>query len=95
MKSSDWQIPTVVANFINLPLMFSSTALFPNENFPTWMQAISNINPVSFSSTFGREIIISGSIANANWLLFFYLLIFATIMLLIGVIVANKTLKID
>jgi ABC-2 type transport system permease protein len=95
MKSSDWQIPTVVANFINLPLMFSSTALFPNENFPTWMQVISNLNPVSFSSTFGREIIISGNIANANWLYFFYLLIFASSTLLIGVLVANKTLKID
>ena len=75
--------------------MFASTALFSNENFPTWMQTISNINPVSFSSTFGREIIISGNIANVNWLYFSYLLIFATTMLLIGVIVANKTLKID
>jgi ABC-2 type transport system permease protein len=75
--------------------MFASTALFPNENFPTWMQTISNLNPVSFSSTFGREIIISGNIVNADWLYFFYLLIFATTMLLIGVIVANKTLKID
>ena len=62
MKSSDWQIPTVIANFINLPLMFANTALFSNENFPTWMQTISNLNPVSFSSTFGREIIISGNI---------------------------------
>jgi len=95
MKSSDWQIPTVVANFINLPLMFASTALFTSENFPTWMQTISNLNPVSFSSTFGREIIISGSIVNVNWMYFSYLFIFATSMLLIGVIVANKTLKID
>jgi ABC-2 type transport system permease protein len=95
MKSSDWQIPTVVANFINLPLMFSSTALFPNENFPIWMQVISNLNPISFSSTFGREIILSGNIANANWLYFFYLVIFASSTLLIGVLVANKTLKID
>jgi hypothetical protein len=59
------------------------------------MQTISNLNPVSFSSTFGREIIISGSIASVNWMYFFYLFIFTASMLLIGVIIANKTLKID
>jgi ABC-2 type transport system permease protein len=95
MKSSDWQIPTVVSNFINLPLMFSSTALFPKENFPPWMQVISNINPVSYSSTFGREIIISGNIDHINWIYFFYLLIFASVMLIIGMFTATRTLKIE
>jgi len=95
MKSSDWQIPTVISNFINLPLMFASTALFPNENFPYWMQTISNINPVSYSATFGREIILSGNIIHINWIYFSYLLIFALAMLLIGMFTAIKTLKID
>lgn len=95
MTSSDWQIPTVISNFINLPLMFASTALFPNDNFPSWMQTISNLNPISFSSTFGREIIISGNLVGVNWVYFYYLMFFAGIMLLIGVIVANKTLKAD
>lgn len=94
MKSSDWQIPTVISNFINLPLMFSSTALFPNENFPPWMQFISNINPVSYSSTFGRDIIITNN-NYIPWEYFVYLLFFASIMLIIGMIVATKTLKID
>src|SRR5919112_6739216 len=95
MKSSDWQIPTVISNFINLPLMFSSTALFPNENFPYWMQTISNINPVSYSATFGREIILSGNIINISWIYFFYLVIFALTMLLVGMFTATKTLKIE
>jgi ABC-2 type transport system permease protein len=95
MTSSDWQIPTLISNFINLPLMFASTALFPNENFPQWMQIISNLNPVSFSSTFGREIIFSGNISEVNWINFYYLVFFAGVMLLVGIVVANKTLKID
>ncbi|HYF98527.1 MAG TPA: ABC transporter permease [Candidatus Saccharimonadales bacterium] len=95
MTSSDWQIPTLISNFINLPLMFASTALFPNENFPQWMQIISNINPVSFSSTFGREIIFSGNTSEVNWINFYYLVFFAGVMLLVGIVVANKTLKID
>jgi ABC-2 type transport system permease protein len=95
MSSSDWQIPTLISNFINLPLMFASTALFPNDNFPPWMQTISNLNPVSYSSTFGREIIFAGNIAEVSWIYFYYLLIFAGIMLSVGIVVANKTLKID
>jgi ABC-2 type transport system permease protein len=95
MKSSDWQIPTVIANFINLPLMFSSTALFPNENFPYWMKIISNVNPVSYSATFGREIILSNSDTQINWIYFFYLLIFASVMIIIGMITAIKTIKIE
>jgi ABC-2 type transport system permease protein len=95
MSSSDWQIPTLISNFINLPLMFASTALFPNDNFPPWMQTISNFNPVSYSSTFGREIIFAGNISEVGWLYFYFLLIFAGIMILVGIVVANKTLKID
>ena len=95
MKSSDWQIPTVVSNFINLPLMFSSTALFPKDNFPPWMQMISNLNPVSYSANFGREIIISGNILHITWIYFFYLLIFASVMIVIGMVTATRTLKIE
>jgi ABC-2 type transport system permease protein len=95
MKSSDWQIPTVVSNFINLPLMFSSTALFPSENFPSWMKIISNFNPVTYSSSFGRDIIISDSSTPITWSYFIYLLIFALVMLIIGMVTATKVLKIE
>jgi ABC-2 type transport system permease protein len=75
--------------------MFSSTALFPKENFPPWMQVISDLNPVSYSSTFGREIIISGNSIPANWNYFFFLAVFALAMLIIGMLFATKTLKIE
>lgn len=95
MKSSDRQIPTIVSNFINLPLMFASTALFPNENFPDWMKSLSNLNPISYSSNFGREIIISGNNSSIDWIYFVYLLVFAFVMIMIGITVATRTLKIE
>jgi ABC-2 type transport system permease protein len=96
MKSSDWQIPTVISNFINLPLMFSSTALFPKENFPSWMQIIATVNPISYSATFGREIILGGGGSmHITWIYFFYLLVFASVMLVIGMVAATKTLKVE
>ncbi len=41
MKSSDWQIPTVVANFINLPLMFA-------EYRPVFKRKLSNLDANNF-----------------------------------------------
>ncbi|EQD28264.1 ABC-2 type transporter, partial [mine drainage metagenome] len=33
-SSTDWQTPGVIANFITMPLMFASGALFPTANYP-------------------------------------------------------------
>lgn len=75
--------------------MFASTALFPNENFPDWMKSLSNLNPISYSSNFGREIIISGNNSSIDWIYFVYLLVFAFVMIMIGITVATRTLKIE
>jgi len=53
-SSTDWQTPGVISNFITMPLMFASGALLPLANFPSWMQAIASVNPVSFSALLGR-----------------------------------------
>jgi ABC-2 type transport system permease protein len=89
-SSTDWQTPGVISNFITMPLMFASTSLFPQANFPTWMQTISNWNPVSYSALFGRGVVVYG---NPNWAYLGYLAIFATLMVVIGTIVASRYLK--
>ncbi len=92
VASTDWQTPGVISNFITMPLMFSSTALFPQANFPAWMRAISAVNPVTFSATFGRTIVLGGSI---DWTLLAYLALFAALMLFIGSVMATKWLKVE
>ncbi len=89
-SSTDWQTPGVISNFITMPLMFASSSLFPATNFPSWMQAISNWNPVTYSALFGRDILISGI---AHWNYLAYLAIFALLMGVIGTLVASKYLK--
>jgi ABC-2 type transport system permease protein len=91
-SSTDWQTPGVISNFITMPLMFASGALFPASNFPGWMQAISNWNPVTYSALFGRGIVGGGT---ADWLYLGYLGLFALVMVLIGTLVARKYLKIE
>jgi ABC-2 type transport system permease protein len=89
-SSTDWQTPGVISNFITMPLMFASGALFPSANFPYWMQVIANWNPVGYSALFGRDIVVSGI---AHWAYLGYVAIFATLMVVAGTIVAAKYLK--
>jgi ABC-2 type transport system permease protein len=89
-SSTDWQTPGVIANFITMPLMFASGALFPATNFPPWMQTIAAFNPVSYSALFGRGIVVQGI---ADWVYLGYLAIFAIAMLAIGTFVASRYMK--
>jgi ABC-2 type transport system permease protein len=91
-SSTDWQTPGVIANFITMPLMFASNALFPSANFPTWMQVIANWNPVSYAALFGRGIVVDGT---AQWSYLGYVALFAFVMVICGTLVARKYLKIE
>ncbi|MBX8636187.1 MAG: ABC transporter permease [Thermoplasmata archaeon] len=92
VSSTDWQTPGVISNFITMPLMFSSTALFPQANFPAWMRAISSVNPVTFSATLGRSIVLGGAV---DWTPLGYLAIFAVLMLFVGSVMATKWLRVE
>ncbi|BCU68279.1 ABC transporter [Sulfolobales archaeon HS-7] len=90
MNSRDWQTPNVIANFINLPLMFSSTALFPSSFFPVWMRDIAEVNPISFAADLGRAITVYG---DPDPIYLAYLAIFAFVMVTIGVVIAKTRLS--
>ncbi len=49
-----------LAGFLGLPLLFLSSAMFPVSFLPSWAQAISNYNPVSFASNVTRELVLGG-----------------------------------
>ncbi|MEM1599959.1 MAG: ABC transporter permease [Saccharolobus sp.] len=92
-NTSDWQAPGVVSNLLNLPLMFSSTALFPEEFFPSWLKAISNVNPLTYAAELGRDSLLYGDPPNPLYLI--YLVAFGIIMLILGTIIIEKYLTAD
>jgi len=49
-----------VVNFLIMPLMFTSNALFPRAVMPGWLAAISKVNPVSYAASAMRELTIQG-----------------------------------
>ena len=50
-----------VVNFINLPLIFMSSSLFPSTSFPGWLKGISNVNPISKADEAARILIVNGN----------------------------------
>jgi ABC-2 type transport system permease protein len=91
-SSTDWQTPGVISNFITMPLMFASGALFPSANFPGWMQTIADYNPVTYAALLGRDIVLSGQ---AHWEYLGYLALFAAVMVGVGTLVAARYLKVE
>lgn len=91
-SSTDWQTPGVISNFITMPLMFASGALLPSKNYPQWMQDIVRVNPVAYTATLGRSVIVHDS---ANWAALGYVALFAVIMIGIGTLVASRYLKVE
>ncbi|HTT16985.1 MAG TPA: ABC transporter permease [Thermoplasmata archaeon] len=91
-SSTDWQTPGVVSNFITMPLMFASAALYPSSAFPAWMKAISDVNPISYSAKLGRTMVLGGSIDLQGLAV---LALFAGVMLAIGYGVSARWLKVE
>ncbi len=91
-SSTDWQTPGVISNFIMMPLMFASGALFPTANFPSWMATIAKWNPVTYTALLGRGVVVSGAF---SWLYLGYVAIFAVVLLLAGTLAGRKYMKVE
>ncbi len=46
--------------FLTFPLLFMSTALFPVAFLPSWMQTVSNLNPISYNVNAIRDLALGG-----------------------------------
>lgn len=49
-----------VVNFLTVPLLFTSSALFPLEFVPGWLRAIAYLNPVTYAIDSIRALMIGG-----------------------------------
>jgi ABC-2 type transport system permease protein len=86
-----------IVNFLTLPLIFMSNALFPSTSFPAWLKAISDVNPISKTNEAARLLIINGNLSSGQLSTFagdmLYLLGFVVVFGLIGYLAARKALS--
>lgn len=86
-----------IVNFATFPLVFTSTALFPEAGFPSWLSTISDGNPITWTTDSARTLLVHGSSLTSAQLTSLgdwgaYLVVFAIVMALLGYIAARKAL---
>jgi ABC-2 type transport system permease protein len=86
-----------IVNFATFPLVFTSTALFPEAGFPSWLVSISNVNPITKATDAARLLMISGNVSSVQLSTFLwdalYLTVFALMMAILGYLAARKALS--
>lgn len=92
LRSSDWQTQMAIMNLINLPLLFASNALFPTSLMPTWLQYFVKVNPISYATDLGRQLMLGATGLNSVGFDFAYLTGFALLFSSVGIIMSWRLL---
>ncbi len=85
----DMQGFSLVMNFIMIPLFLLSGAMFPIEQFPSWVQALSYIDPL-FYGVDGMRYSLIGTSKLSPLLDFSVLLFFCAAMVILGAVLFSK-----
>ena len=94
IRSTRIETPMAVMNLLNLPLTFASSAFFPIEQMPTWLQAVANINPISYTIDGMRQLLIFDSINFTQLAIdFAFVGVFATMLTTIGIVLSWRFLN--
>jgi ABC-2 type transport system permease protein len=80
------------SNLINLPLMFSSSALFPVKQMPHWLQVVAEWNPVTHAADLVRHHLIGSPISD-YWLSVAYLSTVAFSLLGLGMYLSVRWME--
>jgi ABC-2 type transport system permease protein len=69
-----------ITNFLTMPLMFTSNAMFPISAMPGWLRVIANVNPLTYATGTMRTIATQGWIFENIWpgILFLFVMIIIT-----------------
>jgi len=85
-----------VANLLNLPLIFTSSALFPVKQMPDWLQAVAQYNPITYATDSVRTFVLhsQAGIDMATLAINFeFLIAFAAVFTVIGLVLAERGLR--
>ena len=58
LRATRMEMPQAIFQLITLPLMFASSAYFPINKMPDWLQAIASVNPISYTIDAVRRLMI-------------------------------------
>ncbi|BAN91086.1 ABC transporter permease [Aeropyrum camini] len=89
---SHQEVLFALANLINLPLMFTSSALFPIDLMPNWLRTVAQVNPITHAADLVRYYLVGKPIDNPT-VSTAYLTILTLLLLVAGYMLARNGVK--
>jgi len=94
IRSTRWETQMAVVNLLNLPLMFTSNALFPTATMPDWLKSITNLNPITYTTDAVRQLLIFETLDFSQLMLdFTYMGIFSAAIASLSILLSWKYLS--
>jgi ABC-2 type transport system permease protein len=93
LRTTRMEMPQAIFQLITLPLMFASSAYFPINKMPNWLQAIANVNPISYTIDAVRRLMIFSDGFGPLPLDFAFVGIFAVVVTAICVVLSWRYLN--
>lgn len=93
LRSTRMEMPQAIFQLITLPLMFASSAYFPINQMPNWLQAIANVNPISYTIDAVRRLMVFSDGFGPLPLDFAYVGVFAVVVTAICVVLSWRYLN--
>jgi ABC-2 type transport system permease protein len=94
IRSTRIETPMAVMNLITLPLMFASNAFFPTSIMPSWLQAVAQVNPMSYTTDAVRQLLIYNTTDVVQvGIDFAYVGVFAVMVATIGILLSWRFLN--
>jgi ABC-2 type transport system permease protein len=90
-RMTDFQGFMLIMNFIIFPLFFLSGALFPLSAFPSWLQIIAYLDPLTYGVDALRTTLIGMMGTLSLWINFGVLIAFTAVMLLLSTYLFQKS----
>ena len=86
-----------IVNFLTLPMTFTSNTFFPLDIFPDWLKSIAQVNPITKANEAARLLIVNGALSSTQASTFvkdiLYLVVFATVLGMLGYLAARRALR--
>jgi len=92
VKITSHDVVISIANLVNLPLLFTSNALFPIKQMPSWLQSVAGINPLTHSISLARYLLLGSGSAGQVLLNASYMVIFMAACITLGSLLASRYL---
>ena len=93
LRATRMEMPQAIFQLITLPLMFASSAYFPIDKMPDWLQVIASVNPISYTIDAVRRLMIFSDGYSQLLLDFAFVGVFAIVVTAICVVLSWRYLN--